>query len=510
MNVWTRQESKERFPKPISPLGWSLIRVPLIASLDQMSKTLGTKKYNPEEMILCYQNYIYTRKNFFSDLRNIKITLFSALRFFYFSLIVLLSWFKNLGYSFSFKNFYAIRMFRHLFKKELVNLIQNWPKEVDSLKNMMGRNYFLSNIKTMTYETFHSIRLQMQEDSKKFFAQDFNVYFLKKMTFDILKSLLIYKGIEKKKAEEFLSNLANGLPGNYSIVMIEDFANDSLNSEELKNRYGHLTSNWDLYAPTLAEQVEFWNQNKSLFKSKPKPQTPSPDIFQLFSKEPEILEMTNWLKKLILMDEDLRAYSSLQYPQARKMMNLVESVEAWIVTKLPPLSVYFLTLEEIEDGLKNHDFKKFQFQLQARKSDFENAQKNEPEFELTEKNGTFHFINKEKSNDSFSDSQTLRGTMVSSGSTEGQVIFINTDSDLSKVTKQSIIVIESATPVYAPFYMGCGGIISEMGGHLSHGAIVAREYGIPMLTAIPNVCSLLKEGQKIFLNADQETVKILK
>jgi pyruvate,water dikinase len=102
----------------------------------------------------------------------------------------------------------------------------------------------------------------------------------------------------------------------------------------------------------------------------------------------------------------------------------------------------------------------------------------------------------------------MKGIAVSQGIVTGKVVFINDSSDLSKVTKETILVLESATPVYAPFYTLSGGIISEMGGRLSHGAIVAREYGIPMLTGVENACVILKEGQSITLDADQGIVKV--
>ena len=57
-------------------------------------------------------------------------------------------------------------------------------------------------------------------------------------------------------------------------------------------------------------------------------------------------------------------------------------------------------------------------------------------------------------------------------------------------------------PGMAPLFGLAGGLIVEMGGILSHGAIIAREYGIPTVTNIHGVTCLLQDGQRLILNAD--------
>ncbi|MBD1880999.1 PEP-utilizing enzyme [Trichocoleus sp. DQ-A2] len=54
-----------------------------------------------------------------------------------------------------------------------------------------------------------------------------------------------------------------------------------------------------------------------------------------------------------------------------------------------------------------------------------------------------------------------------------------------------------------------GGLIAEVGGRLSHGAIVAREYGIPAVMDIHNATQLLQDGQRVRIDGQQGTVEIL-
>jgi pyruvate,water dikinase len=60
----------------------------------------------------------------------------------------------------------------------------------------------------------------------------------------------------------------------------------------------------------------------------------------------------------------------------------------------------------------------------------------------------------------------------------------------------------------APLFGLAGGLIAEMGGILSHGAIIAREYGIPAVANVHGITRLLRTGQQITLNADAGRVII--
>lgn len=507
MKHWTRQESKERFPKAITPLGWSLLQVPLEASLHRMSETLGVKKYSRNEMILWKDFYIYTRKDFFSDFKNLKPDFLRLIKLL-FSMIATFfeTLFKTSSEKASFKVKFINRLFWRVLGDDVEGLIKRWPVQVEHLKTIMGRDYKLQDVETLDYEKFLQVKTQMQEDSKLFFAEDFNVYFLKNIIFGLLKSQLVSSGVTLKEAESLLVSLSNNLEGNFSIAMIEDFNNQNLSTQDLKQRYGHLTDNWDLYNPTFGEQTLLWEQRQLIKEVSLRSNTQAMEvILKRLSWNTKAQELIECFQKMVLMDEDLRAYSSLQYPQARTLMKMVEQTPAWKELIIPDDSIYFLHLNEIEFGLKKSDFHLYFDLMKQRRIDFNQAIVTKPPFEFNETmTGTFQEITMTEGK-----TQALAGECVFGGRVEGIVTHISEYADLSKITKSSIIVLESATPVFAPFYTMSGGIISEMGGQLSHGAIVAREYGIPMLTGVKSACTLLKEGQKILLDADSGEIKVI-
>jgi phosphohistidine swiveling domain-containing protein len=508
MKLWTREESKERFPRPISPLGWSLLQVPMQATLDQMSQTLGIKRYRAQELMLCHQNYIYTQKNFFKDLRNLR---FQCSRVLFFLLQGVRIFIQELFVGPA-KGPYLSRvlqsLFLRLFQAELDRLVTGRTKKLETLKALMGRDFNLNSGEPLSFEKFLTVRKQMQDDSKEFFAEDFNVYFLKNLLISLLKLQLKHSGLSPVKAESLVAALSQNLKGNFSVEMIQRFSDPRISTEELKKYYGHLTDNWDLLNPTFAEQDGIWElRDLGTLRGSPElaPNTSVSAFEAHLSWNSRLGYLVAALQELILLDEDLRAYSSLQYPQARILMRQVEETSEWRQLELAQDSIYFLSLDELERALQNKNFERLKGMILERKQSFARALKMDPPEELVEEDGILKAVSPVQK----VAPALLSGVMVSGGVVEGTVHHVRSYQDLEKIHRHSILVLESATPVFSPFYALCAGIISEVGGSLSHGAIVARECGIPMLTAVQNACGLLEEGQRVSLDANQGLVRVV-
>jgi pyruvate,water dikinase len=60
-----------------------------------------------------------------------------------------------------------------------------------------------------------------------------------------------------------------------------------------------------------------------------------------------------------------------------------------------------------------------------------------------------------------------------------------------------ILVAPSTDPGWTPLFLTAGGLVMEMGGANSHGAVVAREYGIPAVVGVPDATGRITTGQQI-------------
>lgn len=102
----------------------------------------------------------------------------------------------------------------------------------------------------------------------------------------------------------------------------------------------------------------------------------------------------------------------------------------------------------------------------------------------------------------------LRGTPISTGTATGSVCLVRSTADWSRVRPGDIIVVPVIDPGMAPLFGIAAGLVAEMGGTLSHGAIIAREYGLSAVANVPGVMSLLKDGQRVTVDAGSGGVQI--
>jgi pyruvate,water dikinase len=97
----------------------------------------------------------------------------------------------------------------------------------------------------------------------------------------------------------------------------------------------------------------------------------------------------------------------------------------------------------------------------------------------------------------------FRGIPISSGRVVGPVRFVRSMEDWSQVCRGDILVVSVIDPGMAPLFGVAGGLVAEMGGTLSHGAIIAREYGLPAVANVPGITTRLKDGDRISLDAER-------
>ncbi|MBM4127748.1 MAG: hypothetical protein FJ247_10430 [Nitrospira sp.] len=102
----------------------------------------------------------------------------------------------------------------------------------------------------------------------------------------------------------------------------------------------------------------------------------------------------------------------------------------------------------------------------------------------------------------------LVGLPISAGSATGPVRLLRSLTDWSHVKAGDILVAPVIDPGMAPLFGIAGGLIVEMGGTLSHGAIIAREYGLPTVANVEAVMTRLKEGQRVRLDAAAGTIHV--
>ncbi|MBI1961601.1 MAG: hypothetical protein HYS45_02775, partial [Parcubacteria group bacterium] len=104
----------------------------------------------------------------------------------------------------------------------------------------------------------------------------------------------------------------------------------------------------------------------------------------------------------------------------------------------------------------------------------------------------------------------LQGRVACAGGTiKGTVSIIRGAADFGKFKPGSIIVAANTTPNYVPLLKKCKALICEEGGLTIHAAVISRELGIPCVVGIPDLLFLVKDGDRVEVDAEKGVVKKL-
>ncbi|MFZ5644719.1 MAG: rifamycin-inactivating phosphotransferase [Bacillota bacterium] len=102
----------------------------------------------------------------------------------------------------------------------------------------------------------------------------------------------------------------------------------------------------------------------------------------------------------------------------------------------------------------------------------------------------------------------LAGSPVSAGHVEGRARIVLKLED-AKMEKGDILVAPYTDPAWTPLFPLAAGLVTEVGGLMTHGAVVAREYGIPAVVGIDKATEIIKDGAYIRVNGTQGFVQIM-
>lgn len=102
----------------------------------------------------------------------------------------------------------------------------------------------------------------------------------------------------------------------------------------------------------------------------------------------------------------------------------------------------------------------------------------------------------------------IAGLAVSSGDIEGRarVILNIADADLED---GDILITSFTDPSWTPLFVSIKGLVTEVGGLMTHGAVIAREYGLPAVVGVENATKLIRDGQRIRVNGTEGYIEVL-
>jgi pyruvate,water dikinase len=108
-----------------------------------------------------------------------------------------------------------------------------------------------------------------------------------------------------------------------------------------------------------------------------------------------------------------------------------------------------------------------------------------------------------------SEGPVLKGYAVSTGKVTAPASVIHSIQDFDKMQPDSILVCTTTTPAWTPLFSQAVGLVTDVGGALAHGSIVAREYGIPAVMGTGVATERIKSGMMLTIDGDAGTVTLV-
>ncbi|MEG3858898.1 phosphoenolpyruvate synthase [Microcoleus sp. herbarium12] len=164
--------------------------------------------------------------------------------------------------------------------------------------------------------------------------------------------------------------------------------------------------------------------------------------------------------------------------------------------------IYYLTFEELREVVRTN---KLDCQIiSKRKDEFKLYQKLTPPRVFTSDG---EIVAGEYKRENLP-AAAIVGLAVSSGVIEGRarVILNMEDADLEA---GDILVTAFTDPSWTPLFVSIKGLVTEVGGLMTHGAVIAREYGLPAVVGVENATKLIEDGQRIRVNGTEGYVEML-
>ena len=107
------------------------------------------------------------------------------------------------------------------------------------------------------------------------------------------------------------------------------------------------------------------------------------------------------------------------------------------------------------------------------------------------------------------DSNEIRGFAACNGVVEGTARVVRSVDEIARLQQGDILVCQVTNPTWAPIFQKISAAVSDIGGSMSHAAIVAREYGLPAVVGTGDATRRIKDGQRIRVDGGRGVVTLL-
>jgi pyruvate,water dikinase len=547
--VWTRELSEERFPRPLSPLGWSVLQGVLGVNIETLAKRFGLIARHPNDVARTIRHYVYSNQKFFSIPGSLRPNPLAHVRFVPgylregLTFTALLPSAGALGV----RLLALSRLVRAAIFPHAREIRRTWDDQLQKLIVEMDACDAIDPTKLTTSQLLDH-RLAIEGVARRYMEPDLAIYVVK-MTASYMTEQIGIR-LRGRKDPSFLTDLTGGLTGNRTLRMnleldelferfstcprlIEhvidgrfDEALSGLSGEPAEalahfiRLNGHLTTNWDLREPTWGEAPQVIlgllrgyalagrrrHHLDVLAERKARQDAARKEVLARVGEASWagrfFNELLATLHDFMRIDEEHHFYASRLYRPLRRLYAELgrRLTESGVIEKAD--DIYFLELEEIYGAIERPGFTR-RYLVRARRASFERAAATRPPDRFLDQAP----IVAENVGDVAS-ATVLRGVGASPGVGSGRVRVIETPDDVAAFVSGEVLVTPTPNPAWTPIYALASALVTSTGSTLSHGLVSAREYQLPAVIGIADITRRLENGQHVTVDGDRGIVSI--
>lgn len=516
---WTRGESAERFPNVVTPLTWDFVCEGFHASLDHSLRLMGMPPFDDHWFEL-FDNYVYgneTAVRLFTAGQQVAFDSLDGLRKLLPVIRERYQWVVQLPVAWARDlDWYLLRL-GALSAVDLEPLTEEqlW-RQIGEI-NAAGSRYFLPNIAiSITHGIIH--RMLYQLVTMLVGPQEGPALYDSLTCFCETKTNLVNNDLhylarlvrEDRTLQSLLSRMDRRAI--WREGKLRSFPRFADAFETFLANHGHREVDFDTYVPTWSGQPWVVLENVRLMAAREEPHDPATREIELRERQhnaernlsalvPEdlryfTLELVRLARAYTALD-DLEHYETtrLSIPFRRAIVELGARMKAGGILRAAD-EIFFLRKQTIERWIGG--------ELTAREVEVE-AQKNQQAY-AANRQRTPSFVLHEEPQDDGSAADAFRGLPGSPGVAEGVVFRLHGVEDFGRFPAGSVLVARTTNPAWTPLFHSSCAVITESGGPLSHGAVTAREVGIPAVMSVRGALALLRDGDRVRVNGTAGTV----
>lgn len=519
---WTRDESAERFPNPITPLSWDFIHSAFIRSLPHSLNLMGLPPLQGD-WFQRFNHYVYGNQNaveLIASHRPLKARNAAELaaeipelrKKYAWVLDLPVAWARDLDR-------YLLRLGRlSAAPLDDAGIPALWQHMLDALST--ATDYFQPNIAiSMTQAFLHRL-----------------LHALVRMVVGPERALEVVDGLlagcETKTAvvnrelHELAQVAAQTLALKHALVdkggkalwdsgTIRSYPTFATRLERFLQDHGHREMDMDYAVPTWADQPWIVLEALALILRSDSGEDPAETARkhrQTFAAtEHEFLgglpeDLRFFFRELIRMARTYTALDDMEHYQTTRINLVARRAALALGRRLQERGildaaedVFFFhkaELEELVAAYPNEPRAAFREKVRQTKESFAAARQGTPAWSL------------EKTEAPAETGKSLRGLPGSPGRVTGTCFCVREPADFGRFPKGAILVARTTNPAWTPLFYSAAGLITESGGPLSHGAVTAREMRLPAVMSVRGAMGIFKDGQKVTVDGSQGLVML--